>query len=310
MKVTIVGAGQVGATLAQRIIESDLADVVLVDVVEGIPQGKALDLSQSAPILRHDRKIMGTNRYDETKDSDIVVVTAGLARKPGMSREDLLMANAKIVREVIENVMKFSRSPILIIVTNPLDLMTYLAHKVSGLLPQRVMGMAGVLDSSRMASFIAQELDVSVSTIQAMVLGSHGDTMVPLPRFTTVSGIPVTELMTPEQIMKIIQRTREAGAEIVAYLKTGSAFYAPSAAVLQMVTAIVQNQKRVLPVSSFVTGEYGLRDLFIGVPAKLGSHGVEKIIELPLTQEESEALQRSAEAIRQGIASLKQMLGA
>jgi malate dehydrogenase len=305
MKITIVGAGQVGATLAQRVLENDLGDVVLVDVVEGVPQGKALDLAQAAPVTGHDRKIIGTNQYQETKNSDVVVITAGLARKPGMTREDLLGMNAKIVRDVVENIMKFSLSPIMIVVTNPLDIMTYLAYKASGLPAQRVIGMAGVLDSSRMAVFIAQALGVSVSTIQAMVLGSHGETMVPLPRFTTISGIPLPELMKPDQIEKIVQRTRDGGAEIVAHLKTGSAFYAPSAAVLQMVAAIVHDKKTVLPVSAFVQGEYGLRDLFIGVPAKLGGNGVEQIVELSLNQAEKEALHRSAKAIKEGIASLR-----
>lgn len=305
MKITIIGAGQVGATLAQRVLENNLGDVVLVDVVEGVPQGKALDLAQAAPVIGHDRKIIGTNQYPETKDSDIVVITAGLARKPGMTREDLLQMNAKIVKDVVENIMKFSSSPILMVVTNPLDIMTHLAYKASGLPARRVMGMAGILDSSRMASFIAQALGVSVSTIQAMVLGSHGDTMVPLPRFTTISGIPLPELMKPDQIEKIVQRTRDGGAEIVAHLKTGSAFYAPSASVLRMVSAVVHDKKTVLPVSAFVQGEYGLDDLFIGVPAKLGSGGVEEVVELSLDPKEKEALHRSAKAVREGIASLK-----
>lgn len=305
MKITIVGAGQVGATLAQRVLENDLGDVVLVDVVEGVPQGKALDLAQAAPITGHDRKIIGTHQYQETKNSDVVVITAGLARKPGMTREDLLQMNAKIIKDVVQNVMKFSPSPIVIVVTNPLDIMTYLAYQVSGLPARRVMGMAGILDASRMASFIAQALGVSVSTIQAMVLGSHGDTMVPLPRFTTISGIPLPELMKPDQIEKIVRRTRDGGAEIVAHLKTGSAFYAPSASVLQMVAAIARDKKTVLPVSAFVQGEYGLRDLFIGVPAKLGAGGVEQVMELSLDPAEKEALHHSAKVVKEGIASLK-----
>ena len=305
MKITIVGAGQVGATLAQRVLEADLADVVLVDVVDGIPQGKALDLSQESAVLGCDRKILGTNRYQDTAHSDLIVITAGLPRKQGMTREDLLQANANIVRDVVKKTMEYSPSTIIIVVTNPLDVMTYLAYKVSGLPPQKIIGMAGILDSARMASFIAERLQVSVSTIQAMVLGSHGDTMVPIPRFTTISGIPLTELIPAEEIEKIIQRTREGGAEIVAYLKSGSAFYAPSASILQMIKAIINDKKSLFPVSAFVNGHYGLQDIFIGVPAKLGRNGVEQILEIPLEPTEKDALHRSAKVIKEGIASLK-----
>lgn len=304
MKITIVGAGQVGATLAQRVVEADLGDVVLVDVVEGLPQGKALDLAQAAPLLKHDRKIVGTNDYQDTKDSDLTIITAGVARKSGMSREDLIQINAKIVREVVQNLMCYSKNPILIVVTNPLDLMAYLAYRESKLPAKRVMGMAGVLDSARMAYFISEALKVSVSAIQTMVLGSHGDTMVGLPRLTTVSGTPLTELLSAEQIQKIIQRTRDAGAEIVAYLKTGSAFYAPSAAVLEMIRAIVQNGKSILPVSAYVEGQYGLRDLFIGVPCRLGRNGVEEIVELKLNDSERQALHQSEAILKEGIKTL------
>ncbi len=303
-KITIIGAGAVGATAAQRIVEKELGDVVLTDIVEGLPQGKALDLLEAGPLFGYDSKITGTNDYRDIEGSDVVVITAGIARKPGMTREDLLKINAKIIREVSQNIARYSPDSIVITVTNPLDIMTYLTMKTTGFPPQRVFGMSGVLDSGRFASFIALELGCSVRDISAMVLGGHGDTMVPLPRFTTVLGVPITELLPQETIRRLIERTVNGGAEIVNLLKTGSAFYAPSAAVTNMVEAVVKDTKRILPVCAYLNGEYGRKDIYLGVPVKLGKRGVEEIIELKLTQDEKKALDRSADAVSQGIASL------
>jgi malate dehydrogenase len=305
-KITVVGAGNVGATTAQRIAEKELArTVVMVDVVEGIPQGKALDQWQSAPIEGFDSRVIGTNRYDETRDSDIIVVTAGIARKPGMSRDDLLNTNASIVKQVSEQIRSTSPNAILIIVSNPLDIMCYVAMKVTGFPRERVLGMAGVLDTARYRAFLAEELDVSVRDIQAMVLGGHGDTMVPLVSYTSVSGIPITQLMTQAKLDGIVDRTRNGGAEIVKHLKTGSAYYAPSSAAVQMCEAIVNDQKRVLPCAAWLEGEYGMSGLFLGVPCKLGSGGLEKILEVDLTREERDALAKSAAAVREPMAAVK-----
>ena len=305
-KISVVGAGNVGATTAQRIAEKELArSVVMVDVVEGIPQGKALDQWQSAPIEGFDSRVIGTNRYDETRDSDIIVITAGIARKPGMSRDDLLNTNAGIVKQVSEQIRSTSPNAILIIVSNPLDVMCYVAMKVTGFPRERVLGMAGVLDTARYRAFLAEELDVSVRDIQAMVLGGHGDTMVPLISYTSVSGIPITQLMTQAKLDGIVDRTRNGGAEIVKHLKTGSAYYAPSAAAVQMCEAIVNNQKRVLPCAAWLEGEYGMSGLFLGVPCKLGSRGLEKILEVDLTREERDALAKSAAAVREPMAAVK-----
>jgi malate dehydrogenase len=305
-KITVVGAGNVGATTAQRIAEKELArTVVLVDIQEGIPQGKGLDQWQSAPIEGFDSRIIGTNGYEETSESDIIVITAGIARKPGMSRDDLLNTNAGIVKQVSENIKTTSPNAILIVVSNPLDVMSYVAMKVTGFPRERVLGMAGVLDTARYRAFLAEALDVSVRDIQAMVLGGHGDTMVPLVSYTTVSGIPVTQLISPATLDAILQRTRTGGAEIVKFLKTGSAYYAPSAAVVQMCEAIVLDQKRILPCAAWLEGEYGMSGLFLGVPCKLGRRGLEKIIQVDLTPTEKEALAKSADAVREPMASVK-----
>src|SRR5437016_2027116 len=297
-KITVVGAGNVGATTAQRIAEKELArTVVMVDVIEGIPQGKGLDQWQSAPIEGFDSRIIGTNGYDETVDSDIVIITAGIARKPGMSRDDLLNTNAGIVKQVSEQIKQTSPKAIVIVVSNPLDVMCYVAKEVTGFPRQRVLGMAGVLDTARYRGFLAEALDVSVRDIQAMVLGGHGDTMVPLISYPTVSGIPITQLMDKATLDAIVDRTRNGGAEIVKHLKTGSAYYAPSAGAVQMAEAIVQDQKRVLPCSAWLQGEYGMKGLFLGVPCKLGRKGLEKIIEVELTTDEKVALQKSADAV-------------
>lgn len=305
-KITVVGAGNVGATTAQRIAEKELArTVVLVDIQEGIPQGKALDQWQSAPIEGFDSRVVGTNGYEETTDSDIVVITAGIARKPGMSRDDLLNTNAGIVKQVSENVKNTSKNAILIVVSNPLDIMSYVAMKVTGFPRERVLGMAGVLDTARYRAFLAEALDVSVRDIQAMVLGGHGDTMVPLISYTSVSGIPITQLMSPATLEAIVERTRTGGAEIVKYLKTGSAYYAPSAAAVQMCEAIVHDQKRILPCAAWLEGEYGMSSLFLGVPCKLGRGGLEKIIQVQLTPAEKEALAKSADAVREPMAAVK-----
>jgi malate dehydrogenase len=298
-KITVVGAGNVGATTAQRLAEKELArQVVMVDVAEGIPQGKALDQWESAPIEGFDSRVIGSNGYDETAGSDIVVITAGIARKPGMSRDDLLNTNAGIVRQVSEQIKRTSPNAILIVVSNPLDVMAYVALKVTGFPRERVLGMAGVLDTARYRSFLAEALDVSVRDIQAMVLGGHGDTMVPLISYTTVSGIPVTQLIDQPQLDAIVQRTRTGGAEIVKFLKTGSAYYAPSSAAVQMCEAIVLDQKRILPCAAWLQGEYGMSDLFLGVPCKLGRTGLEKILEVELTDAERAELAKSADAVR------------
>lgn len=305
MKITVIGAGNVGATTAQRLADKELAQqVVLVDVLEGIPQGKALDIYESAPVEGSDTISIGTNSYDDTKDSDIIIQTAGLARKPGMSRDDLLMANKDIVQGCIEKAAKLSPNAIIVMVSNPLDVMTYVAMKVSGFPSHRVFGMAGILDTARYRTFIAMELNASVRDISAMVLGGHGDSMVPLPRYTTVGGIPVTELLSKEKIDEIVKRTRNGGAEIVGFLKTGSAYYAPSAAVVEMVDSIVKNKNRILPCAAWLTGEYGLNDVYVGVPVKIGSNGVEKIFEIKLTDEEQAALTASANDVKANIAKL------
>ena len=306
MKITVVGAGHVGATLAQRIVDQELAnELILIDIVEGLPQGKGLDMWESAPISGSDCFVRGTNDYRDTQDSDIVVITAGLPRKPGMSREDLLAKNVEIVKSVTEQAARFSPNSIIIVVSNPLDAMAWTALKVSGFEPHRVMGMAGILDTARYRSFIAMELNVSTRDIQALVLGGHGDAMVPLPRYTMVGGIPLTELLPRERIDAIVERTRKGGAEIVNYLKTGSAYYAPSAAVAEMVEAIVRDKKRILPCAAYLRGEYGFEDIYLGVPIKLGQKGVEQIFELQLTEEEKEALRQSAEGVKNTVAQIK-----
>ena len=305
-KITVVGAGNVGATTAQRLAEKELARVVvLVDIQEGIPQGKGLDQWQSAPIEGFDSRVIGTNGYEETRDSDLIVITAGIARKPGMSRDDLLNTNAGIVKQVSEQIKATSPNAILIVVSNPLDVMSYVAMKVTGFPRERVLGMAGVLDTARYRAFLAEALDVSVRDIQAMVLGGHGDTMVPLVSYTSVSGIPITQLLAQPKIDAIVERTRGGGAEIVKHLKTGSAYYAPSSAAVQMCEAIVHDQKRILPCAAWLDGEYGMSGLFLGVPCKLGRKGLEKIIEVELTKDERSALAKSADAVREPMAAVK-----
>ncbi|MEX1187001.1 MAG: malate dehydrogenase [Gemmatimonadaceae bacterium] len=305
-KITVVGAGNVGATAAQRLAEKELArTVVLVDVVEGIPQGKGLDQWQSAPIEGFDSRIVGTNGYEETAGSDIVVITAGIARKPGMSRDDLLNTNAGIVKQVSENVKRTSPDAIIIMVSNPLDVMSWVAKQVTGFPRERVLGMAGVLDTARYRAFLAEAMDVSTRDIQAMVLGGHGDTMVPLVSYTSVSGIPVRQLLAADKLKAIVERTRGGGAEIVGFLKTGSAYYAPSAAAVQMCEAIVLDQKRILPCAAWLEGEYGMSGLFLGVPCKLGRKGLEQIIEVELTPDEKSALEKSAEAVREPMGAIK-----
>ena len=298
-KVTVVGGGNVGATAAQRIAERDYADVVLVDVVEGMPQGKALDLAQSGPVLGYDSAVTGANSYETTANSDIVVITAGIARRPGMTRDDLLRTNMGIMDSVVSEVVAKSPDSILLIVSNPLDAMVYHAHKLSGFPKERVVGMAGVLDTARMRTFIAQELNVSVEDVQAYVLGGHGDTMVPLVRYTTVGGIPLENWLPKDRVETIVQRTRDGGGEIVSLLKTGSAFYAPSAAVLQMVDSILLDKRRIVPAAAYLDGEYGVSGVFIGVPVILGENGVEKVIELELTDEEQAGFQKSLEAVNE-----------
>jgi malate dehydrogenase len=298
-KITIVGSGNVGATVAHRLADKQLGDVVLIDILEGIPQGKGLDLLQSGPIEGYDVRIKGTNDYADTAGSDLVVLTAGFPRKPGMSRDDLLKANYDVVKATVEQVVKHSPDCILIVVTNPLDAMAQTAYKVSGFAKNRVVGMAGVLDTARYRTFLAEALNVSVQNVQGFVLGGHGDTMVPVPRYTTVAGIPVAELLPKEQLDQIIKRTANGGAEIVSLLKTGSAYYAPSAAVAEMVDAIFNDRKKILPCAAYLEGEYGIRGLFVGVPVKLGARGIEQIIEIRLTSEEQAALQRSANAVRE-----------
>ncbi|MGR3218689.1 MAG: malate dehydrogenase [Candidatus Anammoxibacter sp.] len=307
-KITVIGAGNVGATTAQRLVEKEIGDIVLVDIVEDLPQGKSLDMAQAAPVYGYDSKITGTNKYDETANSDIVVITSGLPRKPGMSRDDLLKVNADIVKSVTENVVSKSPDCILIIVSNPLDAMTYIAHKVSKFPKQRVIGMAGVLDASRMAAFISMELNVSIENIHAFVLGGHGDSMVPSKRYTTVAGIPIQELISKEKLDAIIQRTRNGGAEIVKLLKTGSAFYAPSAAVVDMVESIIKDKKKILACATLCEGEYGIQGLFVGVPVKLGSGGAEEIIEINLDKEESDALKISVDAVKELCNTIDKML--
>jgi len=304
-KISIIGAGFVGATAAHWAAEKELGNVVLVDILEGIPQGKALDLSQASPVEGFDAKVIGSNGYEETIDSDVVIVTSGVPRKPGMSREDLLEINKKIIGSVVAEVVKKSPQAILIMVTNPLDTMTYLAFKRSGLPKQRVMGMAGILDTARFKAFIAMELNVSVEDIQALLLGGHGDEMVPLPRYTTISGIPLSQLLPKETIDRLVDRTRKGGGEIVNLLKTGSAFYAPSAAAIQMTEAILKDKKRILPCCVYLDGEYGLKDICFGVPVKLGANGVESIIELQLTDEEKKLVTKSAESVKKSIMELK-----
>jgi len=307
-KVTVIGAGNVGATVAMRIAEKELADVVVVDVLEGVPAGKALDLAEAAPIECHDSKITGvTNDYSLAKGSDIVIVTAGIPRKPGMSRDDLLTTNAGIMKSVITEIAPVAPDAILIIVSNPLDAMCHVAFDTSGFDKKKVIGMAGVLDSARFRAFIAMELNVSVENTHAFVLGAHGDTMVPLPRYSTVAGIPITELISAERIEAIIERTRKGGGEIVSLLKTGSAFYAPASAATEMAEAILKDKKKILPCVTYLQGEYGIHNLFIGVPVKLGSAGVEEIIEIKLTDAENEALQGSAQAVQGLVDDLKRL---
>ena len=305
MKIGVVGAGNVGATTAQLISQQELArEVILLDVAEGIPQGKGLDIAESSPVERFDTLITGTNDPDVLTGCGIVVITAGIARKPGMSRDDLLSTNADVVGTVSEHVARVAPGAIVITVTNPLDVMTYVTFKKTGFPPERVVGMAGVLDTARYRYFLARELDVSVEDITAFVLGGHGDSMVPLPRYTTVAGIPVTELLETSAINRIVQRTRDGGAEIVGHLKTGSAFYAPASAVTEMVKSIVRDKKRILPCAAYLTGQYGISDLFVGVPVKLGAAGVEGIIEIGLTPDESSALLSSASEIRAAVSQL------
>ena len=304
-KVTVVGAGNVGATVAQYVVEKELADVVLTDVIEGLPQGKALDLLQAGPVHRYDCHLAGSNDYKDTADSDIVVITAGLARKPGMSRDDLLLKNAEIVKGVVTEIVRHSPGAILIVVTNPLDAMAQVAFRVSGFPKHRVIGMAGILDSARFRTFIAQELGVSVENVTAFVLGGHGDTMVPLPRYSTVAGIPITELLPKERIVALVERTANGGAEIVSLLKAGSAFYAPGASAVEMVEAILRDKKKILPCAAYLEGEYGIHGLYVGVPVKLGRKGIEEIIQIKLTAEEDAALKKSAAAVRELIDKLK-----
>jgi len=304
-KVTVVGAGNVGATVAQYIVEKELGDVVLVDVIEGIPQGKALDLAQAGPVHGYDSALTGANGYDETANSDIVVITAGMARKPGMTRDDLLFKNAEIVGSVVEQVARRSPNAILILVTNPLDAMVQLAWKKSGFPAERVIGMAGVLDSARFRTFIARELNVSVENVTAFVLGGHGDTMVPLPRYSTVAGIPITDLLPRDRIDALVTRTANGGAEIVNHLKSGSAYYAPGAAAVEMVEAILKDKKKILPCAAYLTGQYGVNGLYVGVPVKLGRAGVEQIIEIRLRPDEQAAFDKSAASVRELVDTLK-----
>jgi malate dehydrogenase len=301
-KVTIAGTGNVGATLAQRIAERDIVDVVMIDVVEGVPQGKALDLQEAGPVLGYDTLVTGTNNYDDTAGSEIIVITAGLARKPGMSRDDLLAANGEIVRHVAAETGNRSPKAVMIVVTNPMDVMAFVAMKASGFPRERVIGMGGVLDSARFRTFIALEMGVSVENVNAFVLGGHGDTMVPLPRYSSIAGIPITEMMTKDQIDRLVDRTRNGGAEIVALLKTGSAYYAPSVAALEMMEAILLDKKKIQPCSAYLTGEYGVQNVFAGVPVKLGAKGMEQVIEIKLSADEKAAFMKSVEAVKQGCA--------
>lgn len=306
MKITVVGAGNVGASVAQRLLDKELAnEVVLTDVVEGLPQGKGLDILESSPVLGSDAKIVGANSYDATAGSDIIVITAGIARKPGMSRDDLLATNAGILKSVTEQIAPLSPKSIIVVVSNPLDVMAYVALKVSGFDRTRVIGMAGVLDTARFRTFIATDLNVSVEDVHAFVLGGHGDSMVPLVRYTSVAGIPLTELMSADKIEELVKRTREGGAEIVSLLKTGSAYYAPSASVAQMVEAIAKDKKRILPCSVYLKGEYGMNDVVIGVPVKLGKNGIEQIMEIKLTDSEKAELKKSADNVKANMAKVK-----
>jgi len=298
-KLSIVGSGNVGATAAHWIASKELADVVLIDIIEGVPQGKGLDLLEAMPIEKRDSHVLGTNDYADTANSDIVVITAGIPRKPGMSRDDLLNTNFKIMADVVGKVVKHSPNCILIVVSNPLDAMAQAAYKQSGFPRERVIGMAGVLDSARFRAFIATELRVSVENVTAFVLGGHGDTMVPLPRYSTVAGIPIPELIAPDRLAQLVQRTRDGGAEIVKYLKTGSAYYAPSSAVAEMAEAILKDKMKILPCAAYLQGEYGIKGLFVGVPVKLGAKGIEQIIEIKLTPEEQAALNKSADAVKE-----------
>jgi malate dehydrogenase len=304
-KVTVVGAGNVGATATQRIFDKGYADLVLVDIVEGLPQGKALDMLEAGPVTGTDASVIGTNSYDETKDSDIVVITSGIARKPGMSRDDLLLTNMKIITSVVEDVVKRSPNCILLIVTNPLDAMVQRAYQVSGFPKNRVMGMAGILDTARFRTFISQELGVSVEAVSAFVLGGHGDTMVPVAASTTVGGTPIANLLPKERVDEIIKRTQDGGAEIVNLLKTGSAYYAPSAAIAQMVESILLDKKQILPCTAYLEGEYGISGLYVGVPVKLGANGVEQIIEFDLTPDEAAALKNSAASVQELVDVMK-----
>jgi malate dehydrogenase len=307
-RITVVGAGHVGATQTHRLAEMEVArEVVLVDILEGIPQGKALDLFESGPVLGFDTRVVGSNDYEATADSDIVIMTAGIPRKPGMSRDDLLATNAGIVRSVSEQVKKTSPNAIVIVVSNPLDVMCYVAKETTGFPASRVFGMAGVLDTARYRTFIAERLNISVEDIQALVLGGHGDTMVPLVNYTTISGIPLTQFLGKDEIDALIERTRKGGAEIVGYLKEGSAYYAPSAAVAQMVGAIVLDKKRILPCAAWMEGQYGISDIYLGVPCKLGRGGVEEVVEVELSDEERAALEKSAEHVRSTIAKMKEL---
>jgi malate dehydrogenase len=308
--VTVIGAGNVGASVAQRVAEGGLADVVLVDIVEGLPQGKALDLAEAAPVVGHDMKITGTNDYADTAGSDVIVVTSGLPRTPGMSRDDLLAKNAGIVRSVVQQAAQHSPGAILIIVTNPLDAMCHVALEASAFSPERVIGMAGVLDSARFRTFIAQELGVSVTSTHAFVLGGHGDTMVPLPRYSTAGGVPITELMAPDRVEALVTRTRNGGAEVVALLKTGSAFYAPAASVTQMVDSILNDRNAVLPCAAYLQGEYGVDGLFVGVPVKLGRMGITQIVEIELLADERVAFDRSAASVRELVDAMSRMSAA
>lgn len=308
-KVTVVGAGNVGATTAQRLAERDYCDVVLIDIIEGMPQGKALDIEEAGPVYGYDSHVVGANDYEKSRDSDLVVITSGIARRPGMSRDDLLDTNAKIVTSVTREVVKSSPRAILLVVANPLDAMVTLTHRVSGFPRERVVGMAGVLDSARYRTFIAHELGISVEDVHGFVLGGHGDTMVPLPRYTSVAGVPLPQLLPAGRIEEIVQRTRDGGAEITALLKTGSAFYAPSAAVVEMVDAILLDKKRVLPAAALLQGEYGIDGIFLGVPALLGSRGVERVLEIELTAEEKAQLEHSANAVREIWAATARVAG-
>mgnify|MGYP001828077859 CR=1 FL=1 len=298
-KVTVIGAGNVGATAAQRLAEKELCDVVLVDIVEGVPQGKALDLTEAAPIEKHDAHLTGANDYDATAGSDIIIITAGIPRKPGMSRDDLISTNAGIMRTVATEAAKRSPNAVIIVVSNPLDAMCQVAFEASGFPKNRVIGMAGVLDSARFRAFISMELNVSVENTHAFVLGGHGDTMVPLPRYSTVAGIPITELMSKERIDALVDRTANGGAEIVGLLKTGSAYYAPASAAVEMAESILKDKKKILPCAAYLQGEYGLNDLFIGVPVKLGKDGIEAVIEIELLEDEKAALNKSAAAVQE-----------